>query len=78
MSMSKILSGLSDKEKVELAAKLTQAAMSAMNYSQSMATATQQELTELAADRAYMVFGKLMEKISSGEEPQKFPSRSRR
>lgn len=78
MTISKILSGLSDKEKVDLAAKLTQAAMSAMNYSQSMATATQQELTDLAADRAYMVFGKLMEKISTGEEPQKFPSRPRR
>ena len=78
MSYQEMLSTLSDKEKVELAAKLTQAAMSSLSYKHEGPTSTQQDLTELAAERAYMVFGRLLEKISSGREPQKFPVRHNR
>lgn len=75
MNCSKMLAALSDKEKIDLAAKLTQAAMSAMNYAPEPDAKTQQTLTELAADRSYIVFGKLLEMITSGHEPQKFPVR---
>ena len=76
MNIGKCLTDLSDKEKIDLAARLTKAAMSALEYRvEQSALQTQQEITELAANRAYMVFGKLLNMIDAGQEPQKFPGR---
>lgn len=76
MNIGKCLADLSDKEKIDLAARLTTAAMSSLSLTLDRNRyETRRDLADSSADRTYQVFGKLLRMIDSGQEPQKFPVR---
>ncbi|MDO5483693.1 MAG: hypothetical protein Q4F27_02170 [Desulfovibrionaceae bacterium] len=71
MEAMNLVKNLSDSEKVFLAAQLTHAAMAALEYEPDERVKTQQTLTRHAGERAYMVFGYMLENIAAGTVPEK-------
>ncbi len=69
-----LIGKLPDKEKVFLAAQLTQAVMSSLETDyEPDEELSSDDAARLTADRTYMVFGRLLEKIAAGTEPDVFP-----
>ena len=62
---------LNSEKRIDLAAKLTQAAMSAIDYKyEGPQMRSQEELTLHAADRTYVIFYHLLQRIDSAEDPE--------
>ncbi len=74
MHTVELIEKLPDKEKVFLAAQLTRAAMSSLETDyEPDEELSSEDAARLAADRTYMVFGRLLDKIVAGAEPEAFP-----
>lgn len=72
MDYKKIISGLSDKEKADLAAKLTQAAMNTFSF--DALDYANEEKMRLSITYAHMIFAENMRILESGEEPGRIPT----
>jgi len=70
-----MLSSLTEAEKIDLAAKLTQAAMSHSGFGPLPGKWSHQDAARASADRAYMVFGHILTHIVEGHQPMRFPER---
>lgn len=73
MSYKDTLATLSDKERIELATRLTEAAVSAHGMDLCKDAKTSQQRSLRIAERTYMVFGYFLENLNSGREPERFP-----
>ncbi len=75
MNVTEMVSSLSDAEKIDLAAKLTQAAMSHIDFGPLPEEWTNQTAVRESADRAFTVFGYILNHIAEGHQPMRFPER---
>ena len=75
MNVTEMVSSLSDAEKIDLAAKLTQAAMGHIDFGPRPKEWTHQDAVRASADRAYMVFGHILTHIAEGHQPMRFPEK---
>ena len=66
-----MIKNLNSEKRIDLAAKLTQAAMSAIDYKyEGPQMRSQEKLTLHAADRTYVIFYHLLQRIESAEDPE--------
>lgn len=76
MQANDLINTLSAREKIFLAARLTQAVMSSLETDyEPDEKVSYKDTAKASADRAYMVFGHLLTKICSGCEPESFPDK---
>lgn len=77
MSYKDAIASLSDKERIDLAARLTEAALSASGLNLCNDAKTSQRRSSRIAERTLMMFGYFLEHLSSGREPGRFPDQDR-
>ncbi len=76
MQANELINTLSTREKIFLAARLTQAVMSSLETDyEPDEKLSYKDIAKASADRTYMVFGRLLERICSGYEPECFPDK---